>query len=916
MASQAEVDLVISTADTLPELERDLSRIIRTAENGAPELDVEATLAVGASLANLAEELDQVVQAAEAGAENVELEAALDAQRSLSYIQGQIESIVQRVEQGEEIELQAELDRVGSLSQVGNQIRSLVRQVEEAAPEIEIEADVDRGGRTTASLGRLTSGLTAVIGPLGRVTAGVGALGAAAGTAGPLIAGVVASIEAIAPAAAVGVSALLALQLATATVKIGMIGVKEAISTAFDPEAKPEELAKALARLAPEARDFVTQLRSMRGRFDELRLDVQNNLFKGLDEVLAGLSTDVVPQFSTALRSTSVTLNQMVQGVGAAAIELGRNGTLQTALLGATNGLANLRAVPGQVTTALGQLAAASAPAFERITQAAANASTRIADRLGKAFESGALENAINRAVDLLAEFGAGVGNIFEGLGNITDALAADGQGLFDVFGQITQAFADVTATEGFQDALRALSTTMGVVAETVLPLISQALQTLGPIFERLAPPVQTIVRILGDNLGKVLTVLEPVLVTVADAFGKLLVALTPLIPLAGDLLVAILPGLVPLFEGLGQTFVAMTPFITELAGTLGSALLPVFTNLATTVLPQLVPLLVDLSTMIFPLLADILVQLAPTLAELGVKFAEVAIAATPLIAKILELAIKFGEDLAPVLGPLLELIIDLVEGGLKFLLYQLETFVIPAIEILVNLLNGDFSAAWDKAEEVITKFGNDVRNKIREMAQAVEDKLRELANAAINKGRELVDGFSREFNRIVGRARDIAGQIDDAVLAGLGHLGNLLYSAGADIIQGLINGISGKLARLREIASEVASVVSGTVKNALGISSPSKVMREQGRDTMDGFLLGLNDRLPDLSTQLQGIAATVPSFALPNGSTLALPQFGQQGAPRIQVFIGNEQLTGRIDYQIMENNRMRDRVAAQGVRR
>lgn len=63
-----------------------------------------------------------------------------------------------------------------------------------------------------------------------------------------------------------------------------------------------------------------------------------------------------------------------------------------------------------------------------------------------------------------------------------------------------------------------------------------------------------------------------------------------------------------------------------------------------------------------------------------------------------------------------------------------------------------------------------------------------------------------------------------------------------ADFGQGLINGLASKqnaiIAKARTIANSVAS----TMKKALGIASPSRVMRQVGRFTAEGMVIGMQD--------------------------------------------------------------------------
>lgn len=914
MASTAEVDLVISTAGTLPELERELQQIISTAEANADDIDIEASINRQETIGNLISDLNSVISNASSFVPQVEIDAALNRVDALQDISDALDdAIIAAQVSAAAIQVEAELD--ANVASLDAELAALVAELEAGAPDVDIEVNIDRDGQG-ASSGR---GLTRVLGSLGRVLPSVSgqmlAFGSAGAAALPVAAALSATVESILPASAVAVTGLTALALAGGALTLAFKGVGDAISTAFDPAAKPEDLAKAMEKLAPNARAFVTELRGMRSQFKEIQQGVQEEFFNGFSDALISLRTNVLPQFGTALLSTSAILNQMALGAAAAAIELGANGTLQTALLGATEGLANLKTIPGQVVTALGQIGAAASPAFERITQGAANAATSISTKLAAAFKSGALESAINGAIDAIAQLGRIAGNVFEGLGNIFENLNAGGEGLFSVLEKVTAGFAKVTASQGFQQALTALSQTLNVVVETVLPLLSQALQALGPVFQALAAPVQILVRALGDGLSKIIVALEPVLVSVGQAFGQLVIAVTPLINLAATLIAAVLPGLIPLFDALGSTLNTLVPFIETLATALATALVPLFTKIATEVLPQLLPPLVELSTKLIPVLTEVILELAPVLTTIATVFGEVLVAVTPLIVELINMTLAIGEQLTPILAPLLAGIIALTQFGFNFLASIITGVVIPVINIIVDLLRGDFTAAWEGAKELVRNVAAKVGELIAAMNERIKSILTDLARAAGEKTRELVNSFTTEFNKLVSKAGEIASQVPGAVLAGLGHLGSLLVSAGADLVRGLINGIRSQLGALRDMASQVAETVSGSVKDLLGISSPSKVMREVGQDTMAGFELGIADQIPDLRSQLQGVAALAPSFALPNGQKLQLPQLGQQG-PTVQVFIGNEQLNGHFDARIARSDQARDLLLTRGVRR
>jgi phage-related protein len=890
VASQAEVDLVISTEGALPQLERDLNVIVNRAEDDTPPIGLEAALDSVRSQTVLRDDLLRMVGLAEARADEIQLEAGLDVSESIS--------------------------------DVNREVAEVVAEAEAAAPDIDIEVDVDRDGAGVRNGNRLSGMFSA----LGRAGAGVatslagagvsaGSMGLAAGGAVPLVAGLVTAVESIAPAAAVAVSGLLAVKLATGTVKLAMIGVEDAISAAFDPDTKPEDLAKAMEKLAPSARKFVTELASMRKELKTIQTEVQDNFFAELDDSLRLLGKDVLPVVEGALFRTATVMNIMAKGAADAAIRLGRSGVLGKALDGAVGGLTNLASVPGQVITALGQLGAAAAPAFQRVTLAASNAATKVSDKLTKAFESGKLEEAINHSIDVIKQLGRIARNVFEGIGNIFKTVNGQGQGLFFIMEKVTKAFADVTATKGFQSALTALTQTASVLVDVGLKVVVQALQLLGPIFTQLGPPIQNLIRVLGGSLSRILEQLGLVLLSVAVAFGKIVPVIEPFIKLATDILVAILPGLIPLFETLGTVLEELAPFAKQLAENIGSELLPFLRTLSEEVLPALLPFFADLAEKLIPLFTEALTQLSPFLVKIGKDLGALLVALLPLIEGWIKLQFAILEGLMPILMPLAKLILLLVEGALTVLHAQLVGLVIPAIEVLTLLLQGRFSEAWEKIKDVIRNARDRITADILQMVEDLKQKFRDLGAALTDKMREIRDNV---VDRIRGMRDDAVSEISSLpqrAANALGNAGVALVSAGQDLVQGFIDGILSQLGALQDAAQRVAEAAAHSVTDFLGIHSPSRLMIEVGKDTMEGFKIGLAEDIPALRSQLQGIAAMVPSFALPNGQTLALPQLNV-GSPTVQVFIGNERLDGHITTRIAESNRDRDRVAITGVRR
>ena len=98
--------------------------------------------------------------------------------------------------------------------------------------------------------------------------------------------------------------------------------------------------------------------------------------------------------------------------------------------------------------------------------------------------------------------------------------------------------------------------------------------------------------------------------------------------------------------------------------------------------------------------------------------------------------------------------------------------------------------------------------------------------------------------------------------------MGSVLYSAGVNIVQGLINGIGSMMGAIgRAVLSIVPEAIRGPFEALLGIHSPSLVATWWGEMLGLGLVNGIDDSVPAVAgaTAKLGKAAT-PSLAL-NGS-------------------------------------------------
>ena len=151
-------------------------------------------------------------------------------------------------------------------------------------------------------------------------------------------------------------------------------------------------------------------------------------------------------------------------------------------------------------------------------------------------------------------------------------------------------------------------------------------------------------------------------------------------------------------------------------------------------------------------------------------------------------------------------------------------------IRLVLNVLQGDWRGAWENIKAILRAVVNQIEAILR-TAITIWPQIMELA----------ADGIKRVFRAA----------------------GTWLIDAGRQIVQGLIDGITGMMGRVWSKAEELAQGVKDRVAGVLDIFSPSRVMRALGAMIPKGFALGIADGTPQVARAVTAMAAPVPGMAM-----------------------------------------------------
>ncbi|MFF0867625.1 hypothetical protein ACFYUV_38090 [Nonomuraea sp. NPDC003560] len=668
-------------------------------------------------------------------------------------------------------------------------------------------------------------------------------------------------------------AAMGAAQTAAATLKIGMVGVGEAMSAVAEGDSK--KLAESLKDLTPAAAAFVRESAALKtSAFDPLRKAVQEKLFDRLTRPLKTAATSVLPTAKAGMTDVAGALNSMGrEGLRVASTPFFR-GQLATVFSGTAKTARTLRGGIEPLVAIVLRLTNVGMPLVQRMTGWAVEGAKSAAAFLKSKDGAAALAGVVQRAGDTLASLGRIAANIGVGLAGIFKAAGSEGDGLLTTLEKLTGRFAAWAQSAKGQEQIG-----------QAFAFLSQAAAGLGPILSLLAGPLATVV-------GWITQLPEPVRSAAAQALAFALVAgglasklgpaVSGLVSLVGGAKKAV-PAVKSLISGGKLLAGAIKAIGVAIAGNpigliitglilLGTALYTAYQESAK--FRQIVDtafafLQQVYTTYIAPFIAGIGELIGAIMAGDWGKVGELLQgAAQQVVTWLGQIGEKIGQWLSELPGWIAEKAAVLGEALLAWIKETLPK-IPPALEALGHKIaewamalpglikewigNGEKLVAWLKewGPKIVLGLGLAVgvavlavpaiiaglaAALIYAIGVAIVELTKEMKakfdQAMTQAGKAVQDGASK----VIKWFQELPGKIKTA----LGNLGSYLLQAGRDLINGLINGVKAKAGELAAAAEQTVKGAVDGAKRFLGISSPSTVFAEIGKWTVQGLIQGL----------------------------------------------------------------------------
>lgn len=484
-------------------------------------------------------------------------------------------------------------------------------------------------------------------------------------------------------------------RLARATEQLAKAGQQGATGAAG-----VDKFAEALAKLSPNAQDFVLKMQALGPAWTQLRLAVQDNLFAGLGDSVTQFAQQNLPGLQAGLSQIATYMNstfkETLSGLSAMFQQLSADGTMQA------------------FVQSIGSMMSGVAPLITGLSQGIIQMTTIAGPALGGFFQAlGGLFAQIGPALGQLGAFLAGA------LTQLAPALG---------------------------DFIVALANGLG----PVLPVIATLLTSLGNALTPLIPPLSQVLQVIGTALAQAIDGLAPAIGPLGNAFAALVSALAPILPLLGQVIGQLVAALAP---ALTQVFTAFAPFILQLTQQL-SPIIPqivqVISQMAQILADYLVSAVQSLMPLILPFVQaflDLMIAISPLLPQLM----QLAVDLLPF------LLIGVRQMLPPLtmfmnlLAQLANTFLPMAMGPLKLL-----TLGIGAIGDILLWLQGKWNEIWQAIGDFIPGIISGITSKWDGMVGWIKGLPQRIKEATTGMWDGIKDAFKAAINWIIGKWNDL----------------------------------------------------------------------------------------------------------------------------------------------------------------
>jgi len=540
-------------------------------------------------------------------------------------------------------------------------------------------------------------------------------------------------------------------------------------------------------------------------------------------------------------------------------------------------------------------------PLFSWMAQGLANMSSQFQAWATSISTADGIRNFITYVQTNLPLIGEIFGNVFQGIFNLFQAFGTNSQTIFQSLAQMSQQFAQWSATigqsQGFKQfidyvqtngptimstignivtAVIAFATAMAPVGAAVMSVVSSIAQWVAS-FATAHPAITQVVGaivLFGGAIMKAVAFITPFIsaimsigsfiVQLISKFNLVRTAITVLSTVFGTLsapMLAVIAAVVAVGAAIYllwtkcETFRNGVMILVGVMQTLGSAIMSGLGTALSFIGQQLA--MVVASVIAFG--SQLVSSIGSAMSGLGSAISSGISAAVSFVSSgfsnMLSVASSIMSSIASTVSSIWSSIVSTCSSLISSAVSAVSSGFSNMLSTASSIMSSILSAVSSAFSSVVSAISSGISSAVSAVSSGFSSMMSAVSSFVSGLVSSITSGMSSFVSAISSGASSALSAITSMVSGILGAIrgaAGQMVSAGADLVRGFINGIQSMAGAALSAARNMAANAVNAVKSMLKIGSPSKVLKQIGQWLTQGFALGIRKDIPKVESAIQ----------------------------------------------------------------
>lgn len=261
-------------------------------------------------------------------------------------------------------------------------------------------------------------------------------------------------------------------------------------------------------------------------------------------------------------------------------------------------------------------------------------------------------------------------------------------------------------------------------------------------------------------------------------------------------------------------------PIIQSIVTTLqnfAAAVLPMIMSALSTIAPvimQIVTIVAQLASILIPIILQIVATVVPILTQIVTIIIQIA---TQIISAVMPVVQTILTTIQTAM-PLIQTIVTTVMNVILGIIQTVWPVIQGIIQGVMSVIQGIMDTVWPAVQSIVETVMGVIQGVIQAIMQAIQGDWSGAWETIKSTLKAAWDGIKNAVQDGINAVVNFVSGLPGKILGAIGDLGNLLFDAGASLLNGLVNGI-------KSVVGSVIDTVSGVVGQIRGLFpfSPAK---------------------------------------------------------------------------------------------